>query len=134
MDTKVNIPQLPEQEARDFCSNIALKYNATNKNSPHIENLSTRKSIYGEDTIQWLSEFLWPLSNEVYIVDDNSVVLKFARMVEMLYIMPRKEDGEDMNTSLLIQQEPIYGVYGIMRLFMHVGVQYGGSKNARQNF
>jgi hypothetical protein len=85
MDTKVNIPQLPEQEARDFCSNIALKYNATNKNSPHIENLSTRESIYGEDTIQWLSEFLWPLSNEVYIVDDNSVVLKFPDGRNALY-------------------------------------------------
>jgi hypothetical protein len=85
MYTKVDIPQLPEQEARDFCSNIALKYNATYKNIPHIENLSNYEKIYGEDTIQWLSEFLAPLSTEVYIVEDSAVVLKFPNGRNALY-------------------------------------------------
>ncbi|MBX3082670.1 MAG: hypothetical protein KF716_13615 [Anaerolineae bacterium] len=84
-----NKPTLTESEALDFYTALVSKYN--NNDSPHLDCPSDSETLYGDDTLGWLTEFFREFPNEVYVLENSKTILQFATGREVTHYISERD-------------------------------------------
>ncbi len=116
-----DLPQLDENQAKEFCSMLAMKYSVAGQVSPHIGRLNAYESIYGDNTLDWIKDFFKEISSELYLVDSPGNVFRCLDGSDVnLYLWRRQWHGyeyfvADPNAEFLVGIFHEINVYGCGR-------------------